>query len=45
MHFFLDFHRKEPYKEDTTRTRKRARHSDVKGESLDEERNEEKGAC
>ena len=45
VHFFLDFHRKEPYKGDTTALSLSGAKFDVKGESIDEERNEEKGAC
>src|SRR5207302_6378893 len=43
--FFLTFSAKNLIKKTQPRSRKRARHSDVKGESIDEERNEEKGAC
>jgi len=45
VHFFLDFRRKEPYKGDTTALSLSGAKFDVKGESIDEERNEEKGAC
>jgi hypothetical protein len=45
VHFFLDFPCKEPYKGDTTALSLSGAKFDVKGESIDEERNEEKGAC
>jgi hypothetical protein len=46
MHFFLDFQRKEPYKGDTTALSiECARNLDVKGESIDEERNQEESTC
>ena len=45
VHFFLDIRPKEPYKGDTTALSTSGAKFDVKGESIDEERNEEKGAC
>jgi hypothetical protein len=45
MHFFLDLKLKEPYKGDTTALSQETAKFDVKGESLNEERNQEKGAC
>jgi hypothetical protein len=45
VHFFLDIPPKEPYKGDTTALSTSGAKFDVKGESIDEERNEEKGAC
>jgi hypothetical protein len=45
LHFFLDFRRKPPYKGDTTALSKSGANLDVKGESIDEERNEEESAC
>ena len=45
VHFFLDFQRKPPYKGDTTALSQSGAKFDVKGESIDEERNEEESAC
>ena len=44
LHFFLDFIFKAPYKGDTTALSKEGAEFDVKGESLDEKRNQEKSA-
>jgi hypothetical protein len=44
MHFFLDIRRKEPYKGDTSALRVSGAKFDVKGESIDEERNQEESA-
>ena len=41
MHFFLDIDSKEPYKGDTTALSDEGANLDVKGESIDEERNKE----
>jgi hypothetical protein len=45
VHFFLDFNLKPPYKGDTTALSMSGANLDVKGESIDEERNKEKSAC
>ena len=44
VHFFLDIPPKEPYKGDTTALSTSGAKFDVKGESIDEERNEEESA-
>ena len=41
LHFFLDFIFKAPYKGDTTALSDEGATLDVKGESIDEERNKE----
>ena len=45
IHFFLDFLLRSPYKGDITALSLSSAKFDVKGESLDEERNQEKSAC
>jgi hypothetical protein len=45
VHFFLDFRRKEPYKGDTTALSQSGANFDVKGESIDDERNQEESTC
>jgi hypothetical protein len=45
VHFFLDFLLKQSYKGDTTALSMSGANLDVKGESIDEERNQEESAC